>query len=108
MEGDLAVFHEKVKNAFVAVGQAVHEELARQEGSGPADGADAAAADPAPSEPPPAAGDGPNGQRSGNGHPVSQKQMAYAVRAWPARSRGWACGGWKRSPNGSAANPWLL
>jgi hypothetical protein len=81
LESDLAAFHQKVKNAFVACRQAVQDELARQQGGGSGDDAGNGAADQAAPEPSRTNGNAGNGNGSNgrrNGHTASEKQMTYA------------------------------
>lgn len=91
LDSDLAAFHEKVKNAFVAVRQAVQDELSRELNAPASNGSTTA-------EPTKAAngtngngaghnqangngtnGNGTNGNHNGgNGHVASEKQLSYA------------------------------
>jgi hypothetical protein len=85
MEGDLDAFHRKVKNAFVAVRQAVQDELARQQvqaGGTDTNGNHTNANAPTAPATTPSNGNGDsngNGHRNGTtGHAASEKQMAFA------------------------------
>ena len=78
LESDLAAFHRKVKNAFVACRQTVQDELSRHQAGDPIDDAGDTAADQAAPEPSRANGNGSNGHRNGNGHSASAKQLDYA------------------------------
>ena len=78
LDRDLEDFHQRVKNAFTAVRQAVHDELARQQGQASgidANGSHTDADAPTASATTPSNG---NGHRNGNGHLASEKQMTYA------------------------------
>jgi len=81
LERDLATFHQKVKNAFVACRQAVQDELVRAQGGESADDDANGAVEQAAFEPPRANGNGSNGHETNghrNGHSASEKQLGYA------------------------------
>lgn len=65
LQTDPAAFHQQVRNAYAAVGKAVTDELARQQGGQQA--AQATSASPAT-----------NGRNGHNGHGASEKQLSYA------------------------------